>query len=98
MEIVALIAIGYWGWTQHQGVLRYALALSLPVITAVMWATFRVGGGSDRHPPLIAVPRLVRQLLEVVCFGFAVWSLFNAGLTSGGWLLGGIFLVYHLIT
>jgi hypothetical protein len=98
LEIVALIVIGYWGWAQHQGVLRYALALSLPVIVTVIWTTFRVPGGTNRFPTFIAVPRLARVLLEVAFFGFAVWSLFNAGLTAGGWLLGGTFLFYHLIS
>lgn len=98
LEIVALIAIGYWGWAQHEGVLRYALAISLPVIVAVMWATFREAGETERRPPLIAVSSMVRLLLEVAMFGFAVWGLFNSGLTGGGWLLGGTFLLYRLIS
>lgn len=97
LEIMGLIAIGYWGWAQHQGVLRYALAISLPVIAAVVWATFREADRTERRPPLIAVPSVVRLLLEVAMFGFAVWTLFNMGLTSGGWLLGGTFLLYRLI-
>lgn len=98
LEIVALIAIGYWGWAQHQGVLRYALAISLPVIAAVLWATFRVAGEPNSGPPIIAVPGLVRLLLEIAFFGFAVWSLFAAGLTTGAWLFGGLIVFHYLIS
>jgi hypothetical protein len=49
LEFVALFALGYWGWAQHQGMLRYALAVNLPVIAAVLWATFRVPGEGDEQ-------------------------------------------------
>jgi hypothetical protein len=98
LEIIALIAIGYWGWVQHQGVLRYALVISLPVIAAVLWAIFRVSGEPNSGPPIVAVPGPVRLLLEIAFFGFAVWSLFNTGITGGAWLLGGILLFHYLIS
>lgn len=98
LEIVALIAIGYWGWAQHQGVLRYALAISLPVIAAVLWATFRVAGEPNSGPPIIAVPGPVRLILEVAFFGFAVWGLYNAQATNAAWILGGILVVHYLIS
>lgn len=98
LEIVALIAIGSWGWAQHQGILRYTLALSLPVIAAAVWATFRVAGEANSGPPIIAVPGLVRLLLELAVFGFAVWSLISGQLTHGAWLFGGVLLFHYLIS
>jgi protein involved in polysaccharide export with SLBB domain len=44
LEIVALIAVGYWGWTAATGVLGYVLAIGLPLLAAVFWGTFRVPG------------------------------------------------------
>ena len=37
LELAALAALGFWGWTQHTGVLRYLLAIVLPLFAAFMW-------------------------------------------------------------
>jgi hypothetical protein len=98
LEVIALIAIGYWGWAQHQGVLRYALAVSLPVIVAVLWATFRVASEADSRPPVVAVPGWVRLLLELISFGFALWGLYKAGAVQVAWGLGLIVIIHYVIS
>lgn len=98
LEIAALIALGYWGWMANEGVLRYALAISLPIAAAVLWATFRVTGEAGADQPIFAVPGVVRLLMEVAFFSFAVWGLYQAGAASTAWILGGIVLVHYLIS
>jgi len=98
LEMVALLAIGYWGWTRHAGVLRLALAISVPLIAAVLWAIFRVPGDTSGGPPVVAVPGLVRLLLELAFFGLAIWCLYASGLTIGAWLYGGLVLFHYLIS
>jgi len=48
LEIAALFAFGYWGWTQHEGVWRYIWAAGLVIGAAVTWGT---GGGVTGCPP-----------------------------------------------
>jgi hypothetical protein len=96
LELAALYFIGYWGWTQHAGVLRYLLAIGLPLLAAVIWGVFRVPG--DGGAPRVRVPGIVRLLIEVVFFGFAIWGLFDAGGTTAGWIFGGITLFHYLIS
>jgi hypothetical protein len=96
LELAALYFIGYWGWTQHAGVLRYLLAIGLPLLAAVIWGVFRVPG--DGGAPRVRVPGIVRLLIEVVFFGFAIWGLFDAGATTAGWIFGGITLFHYIIS
>ncbi|HEU4862451.1 MAG TPA: DUF2568 domain-containing protein, partial [Candidatus Limnocylindria bacterium] len=48
LELVALFAVGYWGWTAHDGAQRWVWATALPLLLATVWAVFRVpGDGGD---------------------------------------------------
>ena len=77
LELAALVAMGYWGWTQHVGVARWLWALGLPLVASAVWAVFRIPG--DPGTPVVPVPGLVRLLVEIVFFGGAVWLLAQAG-------------------
>lgn len=99
LEMAALIAIGYWSWTRHEGVLRVAMAISLPLIAAVLWATFRVPGDtSSGAEPIVAVPGLLRLLLELALFSFATWGLYRSGAVNAAWALGGVTLFHYLFS
>jgi hypothetical protein len=95
LEMVGLFAIGLWGWNQGEGVMRFVLALALPVVAAVIWGTFRVPGdasASGRAP--IPVSGLVRLLIEILFFDFAAWSLFTVE-PIFGWIFGIAVLVHY---
>jgi hypothetical protein len=77
LELAALGALGYWGWTQHTGVARWLLTVGAPLLAAAAWGSFRVPG--DGGPPLVAVPGAARVALEAVVFGGATASLALAG-------------------
>ena len=80
LEIAALVAIGYWGWTQHTGVLRFVLAIGGPVLAAVLWGTFAVPDDPSRSGKApVAVPGIIRLALELAIFAFAAWALYDAG-------------------
>jgi hypothetical protein len=98
LEIVTLTSVGYWGWVQHEGILRYGLTISLPLITAVLWATFRVVGEAGGGQPLVAVPGLVRLLLELAILSFAIWGLHNAGAMRLAWGIGVVVFLHYLIS
>lgn len=96
LELAALWFIGYWGWTQHEGVLRYLLAFGLPLLAAVVWGTFRVPG--DGGAPRIRVSGVVRLLIETVFFGFATWALFDSRVVTTGWIFGGLTIFHYAIS
>ncbi|MGD8997950.1 MAG: YrdB family protein [Anaerolineae bacterium] len=99
LEIAAMLAIGYWGWRQASGALRFVLAIGAWLIAAVIWGTFRVPGdpsASGRAP--VAVPGLVRLAIELALFGFAVWGLLSEGARTLGWALGGAVLLHYLVS
>ena len=62
LELVAWFALSYWGWTQHQGLARWLLALGLPLIAIALWGTFRVPGDPGDAP--VTVPGIVRLALD----------------------------------
>jgi hypothetical protein len=99
LEMAALAAIGYWGWQQASGVLRYAWAMGLPLAAAAIWGTFRVPGdasASGKAP--VAVPGLVRLAIELAVFGFAAWGLVSEGATALGWVLGALALLHYVVS
>lgn len=95
LEIAGLIAMGYWGWRQADGVVRFALAVGIPIIAAALWAVFRVPGDPGSAP--VAVPGLIRLLLEAAFFGFAVWALNDAGAKTPAVVLA-LLVVLHYAT
>jgi hypothetical protein len=94
LELAALAAMGYWGWTQHDGAARWLWALGLPLVAAVAWAVFRIPG--DPGTPVIAVPGAVRLLVEIVFFGGAAGLLLLAGRPNWA-LVFGVLLVGHYL-
>jgi hypothetical protein len=83
LELGALAAVAYWGFTTNDGVLRWLLGIAAPVAVAVMWWLF--------VSPKAAVdaPQAVRLLVEL-----AVWTAAGAALwTAGDPALGTAFFV-----
>ena len=77
LELAAWGAMGYWGWTQHSGILRVVLGIGLPLVAMALWGTFRVNGDPKEAP--VHVPGVVRLALEFAEFGTAVGLLLLAG-------------------
>jgi len=99
LEVVALLAIGYWGWSTSEGMLRFVLALGLPLTAAVLWGTFRVpndASSSGKAP--VPVPGILRLLLELALFAFAVWALYDAGAVRLSWVLGFAVVVHYALS
>ena len=70
LELAALAALGYWGWTTGAGTFAHvALAIAAPLLAAIVWGMF----GSPKAPFHLRGPR--RLLLEVVFFGSAAAAL-----------------------
>ncbi len=96
LELVALIAVGYWGFKLPYGLPVQILAgLGLPFLLATLWATFRVPGDGGR--PIVAVSGQLRLLLELLVFGAAVAVLAAAGHPELAAALTGTLVVHYAI-
>lgn len=99
LEIVGLIALGWWGWNQADGVLRFVLALGIPLLAAVLWGTFAVPDDPSRSGDArVPVPGIVRLLLELAFFALATWSLFAMDATTFGWIYGVAVLIHYVFS
>jgi hypothetical protein len=99
LELAALAAMAYWGWQQSDGILRFVLAIGVPILAAVLWGTFAVPGDrsrSGRAP--VPMPGIIRLALELAFFGFAVWALYDAGLVISSIGTGVIVIIHYAVS
>lgn len=96
LEICALAAMVYWGWTQHAGWLRFILAIGLPLLAASVWGTFAVPNDPSRSGKApIPIPGVVRLVLELIFFALAAWMLYDAGATLLGLGMGVVVIIHY---
>lgn len=99
LEVAASVAIGYWGWHQAKGPLRYAPAVLLPLAAAALWGVFRVpGDASASGDAPVPVPGIIRLGLELTLFACAVWGLASEGAPSLALVLAVTTLLHYLIS
>lgn len=99
LEIAALVAIGYWGFSQHTGIWRFIVGLGAPLLAAVLWGTFAVPNDpsrSGRAP--VPIPGVLRLVLEFCLFGFAAWALYDAASTVLALILAGLTIVHYALS
>ncbi len=69
LELSALAAVGYWGWSEHGGVWRWVLVVAAPLAIALVWGRWVAPKARAR------VGDPWKLLLEVLVFGSAVAAL-----------------------
>ncbi len=83
LELCALAALSYWGFTSGQSVLvKIGLGLGAPLLAALVWGTFVAPRATVR------VPKPVRLLIELLVFGLAVAGLAAANHPALAWAFG----------
>ena len=92
LEILALVALGYWGFTTGRGWgLKLLFGLGAPILAAVLWANFGAPAAVHR------LSGLSRLLLELLIFGGATLGLLLAGQRTLGLIFGAIFVVNEIL-
>lgn len=99
LEIAAYLAMGYWGWTQHEGIWRYVWAVGLPLGWAILWGVFAVPEDPSRSGKApVPVPGWARLVLEFAYFATAVWALFAADQNQLGLVFGVLVLIHYALS
>lgn len=99
LELCALGSVGWFGWARFDGPLRWIAMLALPVVLATLWGVFAVPGDPSRSgSAVVAVPGVVRLLLELAVFGAAVTALVYGGAPRAAAALGGAAVVHYALS
>ena len=99
LEIAALVAIGYWGFSQHAGIWRFIIGLGGPLIAAALWGTFAVPDDPSRSGKApVPVPGALRLVFELSLFGFAAWALYDAGSPVLALILGIVTIAHYALS
>ncbi|MGI9657611.1 MAG: YrdB family protein [Gaiellaceae bacterium] len=99
LEICALAAFGFWGWSQTDAPWRYLLMLGLPALAAGVWGTFAVlndPSRSGRAP--VPVSGATRLGVELAFFGLACWALYDANAKVSGLTLAAAVVVHYALS
>ncbi len=98
LEIAALVAVGYWGYREHTGILRFLLGIGLPLLAATAWGILAVPGDRSRSGGApVPVPGSVRLILELALFGLAAWALYDAGNPVLALVLASVSVVHYAV-
>jgi Protein of unknown function (DUF2568) len=91
LELGALAALGYWGFTTGSGAAASALGLDAPLAAAVFWGLFVAP--KARFP----VSETGRVVLGLVVFALATAALLAAGATVAGIVFGAFALLNAVV-
>jgi hypothetical protein len=79
LELAALSGMAIGAYALGTGASAWLLAVAVPLVAMVAWGTFRVpGDGSSSGEAPVAVPGIVRLLIELDVFAVAVFLLWFA--------------------
>lgn len=99
LEIMALISLGVWGWKQTENSFRLLLAIGIPVLLAIIWGTFAVPNDPSRSGSApVVTPGLIRLIIELGIFGFAIWSQYDMGWYRMSMIFGLVVLAHYIVS
>lgn len=88
LELSALAATAYWGYTTGSGVTRWLLAIGAPVLVAVVWGLF------VSPKATVELSRPLQLVIEFAVFGAAVLALAAAD----QWTLAVVFAIVAAVS
>ncbi len=99
LEMLALFAMGWWGYAQCNCEMRYVWAIGIPLAAAVLWGIFAVPGDPSRSgKTVIKTPGWIRLILELSFFGFGVFAFYDTGQKTIGWIFGSLILLHYVLS
>lgn len=80
LELIALGALGWWGWTFTDSWWRWLTAIGMVLLAAFVWGTFAIPGDPSRGGQgLVQVPGAVRLAIELLIFAAGAYALRAVG-------------------
>lgn len=88
-----------WGFKFGEGWIRYLFAIGLPIIFAIIWGVFAVPNDPSRsgNAPIVT-PGIIRLILELAMFGFAIWALLDLGHNRAGIIMGIVTALHYMVS
>lgn len=97
LELAALSGMAIGAYALGTGASAWLLAVAIPLVAMVAWGTFRVpGDGSASGEAPIAVPGVVRLLIELDVFAASVFLLWFASPRAAMLLAAAVVIHYAL--
>jgi hypothetical protein len=96
LEIVMLIILGCLGWHLSETWTRYIEAPGLPLIAAILWGVFRIP--NDPKPAPVAIPGILRLILELGLFALTSWALYDLGYPKLAVIIAIIVILHYLVS
>jgi len=99
LELVALLALGWWGLSLADSWLRFVLAVLFSLVAATIWGTFAVPDDPSRSGEAPVVVRgWIRLGLELIVFGGTVIGLASVGRGSFAAVFLVVVVVHYLLS
>jgi anti-sigma-K factor RskA len=92
LELCALAAVAYWGWSEHDGLWRWVLVVGAPLAVAVLWGNTIAPKAKRR------VGDPWRLVVELLVFGSAVAALVVADQHLLAVIFGSVVVVHLALT
>ena len=99
MELVAIGAMGHWGWQMNHAPWKYILVIGLPLTAMIVWGTFNVPEDPSRSGKApVKVPGWVRLFIEAVVFTTGGLCLHASGYPEYALIYAAILAVHYAIS
>ncbi|GAQ18155.1 conserved domain protein [Oceanobacillus picturae] len=83
LEVLALVAIGFWGFQKGSGMITsFLLGIGVPLIIAIIWGVFFAPAST------VNIPIWLKFGFEVVIFGLAFVALVSMRFSSSAYIFG----------
>ncbi|MEV6101982.1 YrdB family protein [Nocardia sp. NPDC051981] len=98
LELTAVVSFGILGWRGFDSPWRFVLVVVLPIVVAAVWGVFAVPGDPSRNgEATVAVPGVVRLVIEVLVLGGGAVALWGAGLSMTALVSAVVLVLYQVL-
>ncbi|MBZ0181594.1 MAG: YrdB family protein [Melioribacteraceae bacterium] len=99
LELAAIVSMAVWSWGLSDSWIRFLIAPGITITLAAIWATFTVpNDGGRTSKSLITTPGIIRFIIELLIFTFAIWTLYDMSLEILSIVIGAILLLHYLLS
>ncbi len=99
LELIAFFFPGFWIWKTLTEWYQYPLMILLPILVAAIWGIFAVPNDPSRSgKTVIAVPGILRLLLELSIFTFGTWTIYKSSYNNSAWIFAIVVFLHYLFS